>query len=113
MRRRYASWSQKVILSIRNCWVCYGGLSSSMELDAMPTDEMVLGIVKETLPPRPGQELDARQIFTWWTATKREDLRAGRWTVDVLYRDARRSPVQCRIAGDAEAKRCHFEIGVR
>lgn len=79
----------------------------------MPTDEMVLGIVKETLPPRPGQELDAQQIFDWCTWSMKKNLRAGGGTVDVLYRDADRSPVKCRIAGDAEAKRCHFEFDVQ
>lgn len=103
----------KGMLPIRHRWVRYGGLSSSVELDATPTDEIVLAIGKEALLPRLRQELDARRHFDWRTWSTKNNLRAGRWAVDVLYGDARRSPVQCRIAEETGTKPCHFEIDVR
>lgn len=101
----------KGMLPIRHRWVRYGGLASSVEPDATPTDEIVLGVGKETLLPRLRQEFDGRRHFDWRTWSVKKNLRAGRWAVDVLYGDARRSPVQCRLGGDT--KPCHFEIDVR
>lgn len=108
-----AELESKGMLPIRHRWVRYGGFSSSVELDATPTDEIILAIGKDALLRRLRQELDARRHFDWRTWSVKKNLRAGRWAVDVLYGDARRSPVQCRIAGEKGAKACHFEIDVR
>jgi hypothetical protein len=96
-------------LPIRHRWIRYLGTEPSVDT-IKPTDQIGLSVGTSDLVRQLQQEVDDRGWFDWRTWSGKENVRPGKWRVDVVYKTG--APVLCGPNGGEPLEPCHFSIDI-
>lgn len=103
---------KKQMLPVRHRWRHYVGTSQVTEKGEL-IDEIRLGVGTAELVSRLKQEISTKGSFDWRVWSMKSRIRPGDWVVDVVYSDARSTPVLCRSRTTNALEPCRFQITVR